>query len=135
MAVKILNFDPKTFGDNALRELNEIENKTKTASAGRLVNESSNNHLGKFSRPRVSLSVPSLKEETEDVLVAANVVGFHGIMGVNMTSHLLLDELIKDRVQFLSDFDLMVLPGGVKALEKLRQEKGYFFHQGLGSRW
>ena len=66
-----------------------------------------------------------LKEETEDVLVAANVVGrFHGIMGVNMTSHLLLDELIKDRVRFLSDFDLMVLPGGVKALEKLRQEKG-----------
>jgi len=65
-----------------------------------------------------------LKEETDDVLVAANVVGrFHGIMGVNMTSHLLLDELVNDRERFLSDFDLLVLPGGVKALEKLRQEK------------
>ncbi len=65
-----------------------------------------------------------LKEETEDVVVAANVVGrFHGIMGVNMTSHLLLSELVSDKERYLSDFDLLVLPGGVKALEKLRQEK------------
>jgi protease I len=65
-----------------------------------------------------------LKEETEDVVVAANVVGrFHGIMGVNMTSNLLLSELVSDKERFLSDFDLLVLPGGVKALEKLRQEK------------
>ena len=70
-----------------------------------------------------------LREETNqpsDVVIMANVVGrFHGIMGVNMDSHALTDEL-KDgdrRSYYLNEFDLLVIPGGVKALEKLRQEK------------
>lgn len=70
-----------------------------------------------------------LREETDnpaDVVVMANVVGkFFGIMGVNMDAHALTDEL-KDpaRVEaYLRDFDMLVIPGGVKALEKLRQEK------------
>lgn len=70
-----------------------------------------------------------LREEADDisdVVVMADVLGrFHGIMGANMDSHALVDEL-KDsaRCQFYLDhFDLLVIPGGVKALEKLRQEK------------
>jgi protease I len=69
-----------------------------------------------------------LREETseENVVIMANVTGrFHGIMGVNMESHALLVELDnKDKYsKYLNDFDLLVLPGGVKSLEKLRQEK------------
>ena len=60
-----------------------------------------------------------LKEETDDVKIISNVKGrFHGIMGVNMTSHDILDNL-----PIYSDYDFLVLPGGVKSLEKLRQEK------------
>ena len=66
-----------------------------------------------------------LKEETEEVIVVANVTGkFFGIMGANMTSHLLLDDLVADEKSYLANYDLLVLPGGVKALEKLRQERG-----------
>ena len=67
-----------------------------------------------------------LKEETDKVVVMSNVVGkFFGIMGSNMTSHVLVNELNnKDFFNYyLDNFDLLVLPGGVKALEKLRQEK------------
>jgi protease I len=56
----------------------------------------------------------------------ANVTGrFHGIMGVNMDSHVLLDDLKDPQVgkTYLDTFDLLVIPGGVKALEKLRQER------------
>jgi len=60
-----------------------------------------------------------LKEETDDVKIISNVTGrFHGIMGVNMTSHDTLDNLTN-----YSNYDFLVLPGGVKSLEKLRQEK------------
>lgn len=60
-----------------------------------------------------------LKEETDDVKIISNVTGrFHGIMGVNMTSHDTLDNLAN-----YSNYDFLVLPGGVKSLEKLRQEK------------
>ena len=67
-----------------------------------------------------------LKEETDDVSIMANVTGkFFGIMGVNMTSHKLLSELedTKKYKKHLKDTDILVLPGGVKSLEKLRQEK------------
>lgn len=67
-----------------------------------------------------------LKEETSDVEIMANVTGkFFGIMGVNMTSHKLLTELDdSERYQkHLEETDILVLPGGVKSLEKLRQEK------------
>ena len=60
-----------------------------------------------------------LKEETDDVKIISNVTGrFHGIMGVNMTSHDTLENL-----SLYSDYDFLVLPGGVKSLEKLRQEE------------
>ena len=70
-----------------------------------------------------------LREETKnesDVKIMADVLGkFHGIMGVNMESHYLVSDLNvkKIRLDFLKNYDLLVIPGGVKALEKLRQEK------------
>jgi protease I len=67
-----------------------------------------------------------LLESEFDTKVMSNVVGkFFGIMGSNMTSHLLISELNDGEKfkHFLNSTDLLVLPGGVKALEKLRQEK------------
>ena len=69
-----------------------------------------------------------IREEVSenDVIIMANVTGrFHGIMGVNMEAHALLSELDNDDKynEYLNKFDLLVLPGGVKSLEKLRQEK------------
>ena len=64
--------------------------------------------------------------EEKDVIIMANVTGrFHGIMGVNMESHALLSELDEEEKYnyYMENFDLLVLPGGVKSLEKLRQEK------------
>ena len=53
--------------------------------------------------------------------IYVNAVGkIFGIMGVNINSDLLLSDLIQTDV---SDIDLVVLPGGVKSLEKLRQER------------
>ena len=67
-----------------------------------------------------------LKEETDKVVVMSNVVGkFFGIMGSNMTSHALVSELNHKEIveNCLDEYDILILPGGVKALEKLRQEK------------
>ena len=67
-----------------------------------------------------------LKEETDKVVVMSNVVGkFFGIMGSNMTSHALVSELNHKEIikNCLKEYDILILPGGVKALEKLRQEK------------
>ena len=62
----------------------------------------------------------------EDIIVMSNVVGkFFGIMGSNMESHKKISELSDENEvrKYLNEFDLLVLPGGVKALEKLIQEK------------
>tara|TARA_B100000795_G_scaffold250249_1_gene218300 strand:- start:1253 stop:1795 length:543 start_codon:yes stop_codon:yes gene_type:complete len=70
-----------------------------------------------------------LREETnnpEDIVIMANVKGrFSGILGVYMESAALTDELKKPELveKYLNEMDMLVLPGGVKALEKLRQEK------------
>ena len=70
-----------------------------------------------------------LREETndpEDIVIMANVKGrFSGILGVYMESNALTDELKDSKLaeKYLSEVDMLVLPGGVKALEKLRQEK------------
>jgi protease I len=67
-----------------------------------------------------------LKEETDQVAVMSNVTGkFFGIMGSNMTSHAKIDLLddANNYRNYLKSIDILVLPGGVKALEKLRQEK------------
>lgn len=58
-----------------------------------------------------------------DVQIAADkrdeLGRFYGIFGVNMPCHVLIDELLAEDV---AEADLLVIPGGVKALEKLRQQ-------------
>jgi len=45
----------------------------------------------------------------------------YGIFGVNMPCHILLKDFIANSNIYLSSYDMLVLPGGVKSLEKLRQ--------------
>lgn len=47
----------------------------------------------------------------------------YGIFGLNMPCHFTLDDFSQNLDQFQSDYDTMVLPGGVKSLEKLRLNK------------
>ena len=79
----------------------------------------------KFQDHEVIYPFYRLKEENFDVKVMSNVVGrFHGIMGTNMESDFTVDILKEKKSfdQFLDEYDILVIPGGVKALEKLRQE-------------
>ena len=45
----------------------------------------------------------------------------YGIFGLNMPCHILLSEFTNKIDEFVEKYDLLVLPGGVKSLEKLRQ--------------
>lgn len=68
----------------------------------------------------------SLKENNFEVNVVANQIGrFYGILGCHMVCDTLVDDFNDEetRKKFL-EYDLLVIPGGVKALEKLRLEKG-----------
>ena len=69
----------------------------------------------------------SLKEHGYEVTLVANQVGkIWGSLG----SHMMCDVPTTDfnstenRKQFLKEYDILLVPGGVKALEKLRQEQG-----------
>ena len=69
----------------------------------------------------------SLKEHGYEVTLVANQVGkIWGSLG----SHMMCDlpttffNIEENRVQVLKDYEILVIPGGVKALEKLRQEQG-----------
>jgi len=53
-----------------------------------------------------------------------NLNRIYGIFGVNMPCHFTISDLLEDKKSMLDKFDLLILPGGVKALEKLRLEKG-----------
>ena len=80
----------------------------------------------KFQDHEVIYPYYRLLEEGFEVDIMSNALGrIHGIMGTNMESTLLVSELNDyDRYnQLISDYDIMVVPGGVKALEKLRQEE------------
>jgi len=69
----------------------------------------------------------SLKEHGYEVTLMANKVGkIWGSLGTHMpcdveTSIFESDDI---RKSYLNDFEILLIPGGVKALEKLRQEKG-----------
>ena len=68
----------------------------------------------------------SLKENNFEVVVVANQLGrFYGILGCHMVGDVLTTDFNDEnsRKKFL-EYDLLVIPGGVKALEKLRLEKG-----------
>ena len=67
-----------------------------------------------------------LLEETENVSVASNKEGsVTGILGCSVKSNILISEFSRAEMYeaMLNDYDFLVLPGGVKAMEKLRQEK------------
>jgi protease I len=63
-----------------------------------------------------------LEEEFEVDILADKLGRIHGILGTYMECTRTADELHTKSEQFLNEYDLMVIPGGVKALEKLRQE-------------
>jgi len=69
----------------------------------------------------------SLKEHGFEVTLMANKIGkIFGSLGTHMMcdveTNILLDK--KTRQRFLMEYDILVIPGGVKALEKVRQEHG-----------
>jgi protease I len=67
----------------------------------------------------------SLKEHGFDVVLAANKRNerVFGSLGVHMVSNIHVDDLWDGSKYRVEDFDLLVIPGGVKCLEKLRLEK------------
>lgn len=82
-------------------------------------------HTG-FQDHEVIYPYHSLKENNFDVITVANQLGrFYGILGCHMIGDVLTTDFNdeKNRAKFL-EYDLLVIPGGVKALEKLRLEKG-----------
>ena len=74
----------------------------------------------KFQDHEVVYPYYRLTEEGEVSLMAHTAGKIFGILGTNMTSDFSTNG-INDT--FLDYYDLLVLPGGVKAMEKLRQEK------------
>jgi len=69
----------------------------------------------------------SLKEHGYDVTLVANQTGkIWGSLGSHMicdvpTTHFNIET---NQEYFLKEYDILLIPGGVKALEKLRQEQG-----------
>lgn len=47
----------------------------------------------------------------------------YGIIGVGVPCHVLIEDFKRNLSEYGRDYDLLILPGGVKSLEKLRQEK------------
>ena len=47
----------------------------------------------------------------------------YGIIGVGVPCHILIEDFKRNLNAHAQDYDLLILPGGVKSLEKLRQEK------------
>ena len=47
----------------------------------------------------------------------------YGIFGLNMPCQVLLDEFGINANHYFDNYDMLVIPGGVKSLEKLRQNK------------
>jgi len=82
-------------------------------------------HAG-FQDHEVVYPYHSLKENNFEVIIAANEIGrIYGILGCHMVGDVLLEdfETQSNRNKYL-EYDLLVIPGGVKALEKLRLYKG-----------
>lgn len=69
----------------------------------------------------------SLKEHGFNVTLVANKIGkIWGSLGTHMNCDVETKEFESQKVRenYLNSYELLVIPGGVKALEKLRQEKG-----------
>ena len=81
----------------------------------------------KFQDHEVIYPYYSLKENGFKVNLVANKLGrVDGILGAHITCDTLTSdfETLESRKNFLNNYDLLMIPGGVKALEKLRLEKG-----------
>lgn len=63
-----------------------------------------------------------LQEEGTVLVVAEKVGKIRGILGTEIQSNMTTDMLLLED-NYIKAFDLLVLPGGVKAMEKLRQDK------------
>jgi len=74
----------------------------------------------KFQDHEVVYPYYRLTEEGNVSIMAHTAGKIFGILGTNMNSEYSVQAL---NDFFLNDFDLLVLPGDVKAMEKLRQEK------------
>jgi len=60
--------------------------------------------------------------ETKIVADKADELGrVYGILGLSMPCQVLLRDFVMDSESFMNDYDMLILPGGVKSLEKLRQ--------------
>ncbi len=69
----------------------------------------------------------SLKEHGYEVTLMANQVGkIWGSLGSHMTCDVATSIFENPKIydQYLNEYEILLLPGGVKALEKVRQEKG-----------
>jgi protease I len=78
----------------------------------------------KFQDHEVIYPYYRLKEEGFDVRIMSNALGtIRGIMGTNMHSDHLVTELTTVSDHYLNEYNFLVTPGGVKALEKVRQEQ------------
>ena len=80
----------------------------------------------KFQDHEVIYPYYSLKENNFEVTIVANRLGrFHGILGCHMIGDVLTTDFDdpENRAKYL-EYDLLIIPGGVKALEKLRLEEG-----------
>ena len=80
----------------------------------------------KFQDHEVIYPYYRVQEEGFEVDIMSNVVGkIHGILGTYMESTKSVFDLDDNEKleDYLHEYDLLILPGGVKALEKLRQEE------------
>jgi protease I len=69
----------------------------------------------------------SLQEAGYEVTLMANKVGkIWGSLGTHMPCHVETSVFEDEttRQQYLNEYEILLLPGGVKALEKVRQEQG-----------
>jgi len=76
----------------------------------------------KFQDHEVIYPYYALKEQGFDVTLAGgpNLGRIFGILGAHIVCDVLIEDLDSDSVD---DYELLVIPGGVKALEKLRLEE------------
>ena len=80
--------------------------------------------FSKFQDHEVIYPYYRLLEENFEVDIMADKLGrIHGILGTYMECTKTVDELHENKDHFFENYDMIVIPGGVKALEKLRQEK------------
>jgi protease I len=80
----------------------------------------------KFQDHEVIYPYYRVQESGFEVDIMSNVVGkIHGILGTYMESTKSVFDLNNSELfeNYLNEYDLLIIPGGVKALEKLRQEQ------------